>query len=212
LTSYKLLTILGAFTALPYEVFKTLEKLDMGMAGMNQVIDHTAIATTAAKTGISEQTVAQAALNTEQDKFINIASTYGESVDKVIESGKLWARTYKSLDTVNALVSQSTKLAVADNFSMAEANKYVEAAMFQYGLTAKNTSEAMAYSGNVIDVWTKLAHNAGASAQDIAKGVEQAGSAAHIAGADFEFLSAQIATGVRATGKSGNEIGKLCAA
>jgi TP901 family phage tail tape measure protein len=121
-------------------------------------------------------------------------------------------RTYKNVDVVNALTAQSAKLAVADNFSLAEANRAAEAAMFQYGMTAKSTTEALAYSGRVIDVWTKLAHNGGASAQDLSQGVERAGSAAHIAGADFEFLSAQVATGVRATGRSGAEIGKLIAA
>ena len=201
--------LLGAITAVPYEVFNQLKELEVNMAGVNQVLDHNKMANEAAALGVNEHTYVQQQLNSEQQKFIQIASAYGESVNDIIKAGNLWGRTYKEIDVVNSLVAQSTKLAVADNFSMADANKYVEAAMFQYGLTAKNTSEALAYSGNVIDVWTKLAHNAGASAQDIAKGVEQAGSAAHIAGADFEFLSAQIATGVRATGKSGNEIGTM---
>lgn len=84
--------------------------------------------------------------------------------------------------------------------------------MFQYGLTAKNTSEAIAYSGRIIDVWTKLAHTAGASAQDLTQAVERTGSVAKMVGVDFEFLNALIATGVRATGRSGAELGKLIAA
>ena len=118
-------------------------------------------------------------------------------------------RTYKNVDVVNALTAQSAKLAVADNFSMVEANKAAESAMFQCGMTARNVTEAIAYSGRVIDTWTKLAHNGGASAQDLSQGVERAGSAAHQTGTDFEFLSAQIATGVRATGRSGAEIGNM---
>ena len=142
-------------------------------------------------------------------KIQNVAemTTYFETARRVTSM-----RTYKDINVVNTLTAQSAKLAVADNFSLADANKAVESAMFQFGLTARNTTEALAYSGNVIDVWTKLAHNAGASAQDISQGVERAGSAAHQTGADFEFLSAQVATGVRATGRSGAEIGRLIAA
>ena len=121
-------------------------------------------------------------------------------------------RTYKNVDVVNALTAQSAKLAVADNFSMVEANKAAESAMFQFGMTARNVTEAIAYSGRIIDTWTKLAHNGGASAQDLSQGVERAGAAAHQTGADFEFLSAQVATGVRATGRSGAEIGRHIAA
>ena len=121
-------------------------------------------------------------------------------------------RIYKDINVVNALTAQSAKLAVADNFSMVEANKAAESAMFQFGMTARNTTEAIAYSGRVIDTWTKLAHNGGASAQDLSQGVERAGAAAHQTGTDFEFLSAQVATGVRATGRSGAEIGRHIAA
>lgn len=201
--------LIGAAIAIPGSALDSIVRMDNAMAGMNQVMDHTNTAANAASKGISEQAEQQNMLNSESQKFLTIAAQYGESVDKIVEAGKLWGRTYKDLNVVNTLTAQSAKLAVADNFNLADANKAVESAMFQFGLTARNTSEALAYSGNVIDVWTKLAHNAGASAQDISQGVERAGSAAHQTGADFEFLSAQVATGVRATGRSGAEIGRL---
>ena len=116
---------------------------------------------------------------------------------------------YKDQATVNTLVSQSAKLAVADNFSMAESTKAVEAAMFQYGLVAKNSAEALAYSNKIVDVYTKLSHNAGVSAQDLADGVKRSGSVAKQAGISFEFLNALIAQGTRATALSGSEIGNM---
>lgn len=151
----------------------------------------------------------QAALNKETLAFVDIAATYGEKIDDVIKAGQLWGRMYKDVNIVNALTHQSTVLAVADNFSLLEANRALEAAMFQYGLTAKSTTEAIAYSGKVIDIWTKLAHNAGVSAQDLAQGVERSGSVARTTGVDFEFLNAMIATAVRSTGRSGAEIGNM---
>lgn len=145
----------------------------------------------------------------EQRELINTASEYGSSVKDVMESARLWGRMYKDQATVNTLVSQSAKLAVADNFSMAESTKAVEAAMFQFGMVAKNSAEALAYSNKIVDVYTKLSHNAGVSAQDLAAGVERAGSVAKQAGMSFEFLNALIAQGTRATALSGAEIGNM---
>ena len=145
----------------------------------------------------------------EQRALINTARAYGESVKDVMESARLWGRMYKDQATVNTLVSQSAKLAVADNFSMAESTKAVEAAMFQFGMVAKNSTEALAYSNKIVDVYTKLSHNAGASAQDLAAGVERSGAVAKQAGMSFEFLTALIAQGTRATALSGSEIGNM---
>lgn len=201
--------LIGAAIAIPAKVFDDLKRMDTAMAGVNQVMDHTNTAANAAGKGISEQAEQQNMLNTESQKFLTISAQYGESIDNIVKAGTLWGRTYKDINIVNALTAQSAKLAVADNFSMVDANKAAEAAMFQFGMTARNVTEALAYSGTIIDVWTKLAHNGGASAQDLSQGVERAGSAAHQTGTDFEFLSAQVATGVRATGRSGAEIGRL---
>lgn len=139
----------------------------------------------------------------QQQKMIKIASQYGNKVEETIESARLWGRMYKDQETVNLLTEQSAKLAVADNFSVEESTKAVEAAMFQFGLTANTTSEALVYSNRIIDVYTKLSHNAGVTAQDLAAAVERSGSAAHQAGMDFEFLNALIAQATRSTALSG---------
>lgn len=201
--------LIGGALAIPAKLVDDITKMDTAMAGVNQVLDHTNTASRAASKGISEQAEQQNMLNSESDKFLTIAAQYGESVTNIIEAGKLWGRLYKDINVVNALTAQSAKLAVADNFSMMDANRAAESAMFQFGMTARNVTEAIASSGRVIDTWTKLAHNGGASAQDLSQGVERAGSAAHQTGVDFEFLSAQVATGVRATGRSGAEIGNM---
>lgn len=143
------------------------------------------------------------ALEEEQTKLINVASRYGSVTEEIVESARLWGRMYKDQNTVNALTEQTAKLAIADNFSIEESTKAVEAAMFQFGMQAKSTAEAIAYSNNIIDVYTKLSHNAGVSAQDLAAGVERSGAVAHQAGMDFEFLTALVAQGTRATALSG---------
>lgn len=143
------------------------------------------------------------ALEEEQTKLIGVASRYGSVTEEIVESARLWGRMYKDQNTVNALTEQTAKLAIADNFSIEESTKAVEAAMFQFGMQAKSTAEAIAYSNNIIDVYTKLSHNAGVSAQDLAAGVERSGAVAHQAGMDFEFLTALVAQGTRATALSG---------
>lgn len=143
------------------------------------------------------------ALEEEQTKLIDVASRYGSVTEEIVESARLWGRMYKDQNTVNALTEQTAKLAIADNFSIEESTKAVEAAMFQFGMQAKSTAEAIAYSNNIIDVYTKLSHNAGVSAQDLAAGVERSGAVAHQAGMDFEFLTALVAQGTRATALSG---------
>ena len=146
---------------------------------------------------------ADAAMAEQSRKMIGTAADYGIGVNEAIESARLWGRMYKDQDTVNLLTAQSAKLAVADNFSVEESTKAVEAAMFQFGMQAKTTAEALSYSNRIIDVYTKLSHNAGVSAQDLAAGVERSGAIAHQAGMDFEFLTSLIAQGTRSTALSG---------
>ena len=145
----------------------------------------------------------------QQRQMISIGAKYGVSNSDIIESARLWGRMYKERETVNLLTTQSAKLAVADNFSMEESTKAVEAAMFQFGMQAHSTAEALAYSNRIIDVYTKLSHNAGVTAQDLAAAVERSGSVAHQAGMSFEFLNALIAQATRSTALSGSAIGTM---
>lgn len=192
-------SLLGSAFAVPTETFNSLVQLDEEMHNLATVMP--------LLEGKSSEAIAK--YQEEQRALINTARAYGESVKDVIESARLWGRMYKDQATVNTLVSQSAKLAVADNFSMAESTKAVEAAMFQFGMIAKNSTEALAYSNKIVDVYTKLSHNAGASAQDLAAGVERSGAVAKQAGMSFEFLTALIAQGTRATALSGSEIGNM---
>lgn len=192
-------SLLGAAFAVPTETFNSLVQLDEEMHNLATVMPQIE--------GKSSEAIEK--YQEEQRALINMARAYGESVKDVMESARLWGRMYKDQATVNTLVSQSAKLAVADNFSMAESTKAVEAAMFQFGMVAKNSTEALAYSNKIVDVYTKLSHNAGVSAQDLADGVKRSGSVAKQAGISFEFLNALIAQGTRATALSGSEIGNM---
>ncbi|HMM21826.1 MAG TPA: phage tail tape measure protein [Selenomonadales bacterium] len=184
----------GAIT-IPVEIADRIKQVEQAMASMKQVLP--------------ELHESMEAYNKETMTMINLAAIYGEKTEDIIKAATLWGRMYKDQAIVNTLTHQSAIVAVADNMSLVEANKALEAAMFQYGLVAENAAEAQAYSNKIIDVWTKLAHNAGVAAIDLANGVERAGSVAKLTGVDFEFLNAMIATAVRSTGRSGAEIGNM---
>ena len=86
--------LIGAAIAIPGAALDSIVRMDKAMAGMNQVMDHTNTAANAASKGISEQAEQQNMLNSESQKFLTIAAQYGESVDDIIEAGKLWGKIY----------------------------------------------------------------------------------------------------------------------
>jgi len=185
--------VLNAFISIPSEYIKTLSEIEVGMAGIAQVLP--------------DVHGNQTALNQVSREFVGIAQQYGEAVSGVIEAGKLWGRAYKDIPTLMAFTSASAKLAIADNFGLAESNKALEATLAQYEWRAKTAAEATAYSMRVVDTWTNVAHNAQISAQDLAQANERTAGVARMVGVEFEFLQALVAAGVRNTGRSGAEIG-----
>jgi TP901 family phage tail tape measure protein len=185
--------IMGAL-GIPTAVIEGFTKLESAMAGVRQVlpsIEHD-----------------QSAANAELQKFVSIGSQYGETVEQIVEAGRSWGRMYKDVDTVNLLVSQSAKMATADNFSLTDSVKGLESAMAQFGMKSQDINEIQVNSNRILDVWTKLSHSAGVSAQDLTQAVERAGSAAHQTGVSFEFFNSLVAAGVRNTARSGAEIGQ----
>lgn len=179
--------------AVPDKAFNDIKKIEVGMAGMIQTLP--------------QLHHDQEALNKLTGDFIGIAAEYGEKIEDIIEAGKLWSRAYKDIHTVQTLIHSSAILAVADNFSMVEANKALEATMMQYGWQARNAAEATAYSMRIVDAWTNIAHNAQVSAQDLAMANERTAAVARMVGVEFETLQGLIAAGVKNTGRSGAEIG-----
>ena len=190
-----------AIVDFPSDVISSVSKYELAMAGIAQVMPKV------------EEGQAQA--NEQFKTFADIAAKYGQSIDNALESARSIGRMYGQGDgnadigavNTSLLTAQAAKMATVDNFDMLDATKGLESALAQFNLQTENTNLLMERSGKILDVWTKLAHTSGASAQDLTQGVNQAGSSAREAGISFEFLNALIATGVRSTAKSGNEIG-----
>lgn len=150
-------------------------------------------------------------VNKEMNTFIDIGSKFGVAVEEVISAGASIGRMYgqgeNGVTNTNLLTQQAARIAVADNFPVMQATKGLESALSQFELQTDDTNQLLVNSNRIIDAWTLAAHRGAASAQDLTEGVSLAGAAAHQAGVSFEFLNALIATGVRTTGRSGNEIG-----
>lgn len=187
----------------PFDVVEKVKSYELEMAGIEQVLPK-----------ISR---GQAEVNEEFTNFANIAGRYGQSVEDTLTAAKSLGRMYGGSEetadigakNTEILTAQAAKMATTDNFDMLAATQGLESALSQFNMQTEDSNMLMARSSHILDVWTKLAHTSGASAQDLTEGVKQAGASAHEAGISFEFLNALIATGVRTTAKSGNEIGTM---
>ena len=190
----------------PINAFHDIKEYELAMAGVMQVLP---------KLELGQQNV-----NEEFQAFTDIAGKYGQSVKDVLEAGKSIGRMYGhgndergdyslGAENTNILTKQAAKMATVDNFDVLEATRGLESALAQFNMQTNDSNLLMARSSHILDIWTSLAHQSGASAQDLTEGVRQAGASAHAAGVSFEFLNALIATGVRNTAKTGNEIGTM---
>lgn len=187
----------------PSDVVSDITKYELAMAGIAQVLPK-----------VEE---GQAAMNGEFSKFASIGAKFGQSADNVLEAARSVGRLYGQgggdadvgAKNTEILTAQAAKMATTDNFEMKDAVLGLESALSQFNMQTEDSNLLMARSTHILDVWTKLAHTSGASAQDLTEGVKQSGAAANAAGVSFGFLNALIATGVRTTAKSGNEIGTM---
>lgn len=187
----------------PSDVVSDVTKYELAMAGIAQVLPK-----------VEE---GQAAMNGEFSKFASIGAKFGQSADNVLEAARSVGRLYGQgggdadvgAKNTEILTAQAAKMATTDNFEMKDAVLGLESALSQFNMQTEDSNLLMARSTHILDVWTKLAHTSGASAQDLTEGVKQSGAAANAAGVSFGFLNALIATGVRTTAKSGNEIGTM---
>lgn len=199
---------------LPGYAIRTMKELESKFATVEQVmpeIEHAHMASLNKDLSEMERMAGLKKVTDEMNTFINIGSKFGVAVDEVIEAGASIGRMYgqgeNGVTNTNLLTQQASRIAVADNFPILQATKGLESALSQFNLQTENTNKLLVNSNRIIDVWTLAAHRGSASANDLTQGVQRAGAAAHQAGISFEFLNALIATGVRATGRSGNEIG-----
>ena len=187
----------------PSDVVSDVTRYELAMAGIAQVLPK-----------VEE---GQAAMNGEFSKFVSIGAQFGQSADNVLNAARSVGRLYGQgggdadvgAKNTEIITAQAAKMATTDNFEMKDAVLGLESALSQFNMQTEDSNLLMARSTHILDVWTKLAHTSGASAQDLTEGVKQSGAAADAAGVSFGFLNALIATGVRTTAKSGNEIGTM---
>lgn len=155
----------------------------------------------------NESKVFQSDLDSMQQSLLNLAIKYGEANEHVIESATLWGRMYKDNDVVLTMTDAAMKLAVADSFSVVQANKNLESSVAQWGFSVENATDAMIVSNKVCDSWTAIAHNMAVSAQDLSAANQRSAAAMHAAGIEFDVGQALLATMLRNTQQAGGEIG-----
>jgi TP901 family phage tail tape measure protein len=200
--------LIGSAFTIPAEAISSMQEFEYDLAGVRQVVPE-----------IERSEEKAYAMGNE---LVSIARTYGVSVHEAMDAAKSIGRMYgkdavdengnvikgSGVANTNLITSQAAKMAVADAFSMEGAFKGLEAALSQWNLQTENTGQLLVNTNRILEAWTIAAHAGAASAQDIGQAIEIAGTAAHSAGISFEFFNALVATGVRQTARSGNEIGQ----
>lgn len=201
---------IAATTALPVAYANTLQNIESKMAAIRQVIPE--IEANPMDAGTEKFATQQDRMNKSMEDFIGISKQYGVSIDETMEAarsiGRMYGQGEGGADRTAMVTNAVAKMSVADAFPMEAARRGLESALSQWNFKVDNTDDLMRNSQYIIDVWTKTAHNGAASAQDIAEGIEAAGTAAAQAGVSFNFFNALLETGVRTTARSGNEIGQ----
>lgn len=213
----------NAIIALPNAWYDAQTKIENSMAQFSQVMATNSHSVNAFKTALFDMDFGklQQGLNTTsvqskefikdldymKNSLINLAVKYGEASEDVIKSATLWGRKYKDNQTVLTMTNAAMKLAVADSFSIVEANKNLESSLVQWGFQIKDNNDAMIVSNKIIDSWTALAHKMAVSAQDLSAANQRAAFSMRAVGLSFDEGQALIATMIANTQQAGGEIG-----
>lgn len=213
----------NAIIAVPNAWYDAQTKIENSMAQFSQVMATNSHSVNAFKTALFDMDFGklQQGLNTTsvqskefikdldymKNSLINLAVKYGEASDDVIKSATLWGRKYKDNQTVLTMTNAAMKLAVADSFSIVEANKNLESSLVQWGSQIKDNNDAMIVSNKIIDSWTALAHKMAVSAQDLSAANQRAAQSMRAVGLSFDEGQALIATMLANTQQAGGEIG-----
>lgn len=213
----------NAIIAVPNAWYDAQVKIENSMAQFSQVMATNSHSVNAFKTALFDMDFGklQQGLNTTsvqskefsrdleymKNSLVNLAIKYGEASDDVIKSATLWGRKYKDNQTVLTMTNAAMKLAVADSFSIVEANKNLESSLVQWGFQIKDNNDAMIVSNKIIDSWTALAHKMAVSAQDLSAANQRAAQSMRAVGLSFDEGQALIATMLANTQQAGGEIG-----
>lgn len=213
----------NAIITVPNAWYDAQVKIENSMAQFSQVMATNSHSVNAFKTALFDMDFGklQQGLNTTsvqskefsrdleymKNSLVNLAIKYGEASDDVIKSATLWGRKYKDNQTVLTMTNAAMKLAVADSFSIVEANKNLESSLVQWGFQIKDNNDAMIVSNKIIDSWTALAHKMAVSAQDLSAANQRAAQSMRAVGLSFDEGQALIATMLANTQQAGGEIG-----
>lgn len=204
--------VIGGAMMAPGIAMNALTDIDYSMAGIRQVIPQIEVNPADKDSNPAKYAEEVRDMNAAMTDFISIASKYGQSVNETMESarsvGRMYGQGANGVINTKIFTDQAAKMAVADAFSMEDATKGLEAAMSQWNLQTQNSNLLLQRSSEIIDIWTRAAHSGAASGQDISQAIQVAGASAAQAGVSFQFFTALVETGVRATARSGNEIGQ----
>jgi len=133
--------------------------------------------------------------------YAKLASTFGISIEKVLEGTKDWARQGLDIQQSQEALTATLLLANVAMVDVSTAAKYLTAVYYEYGLTTKQLV-------NITDKWVKLDMLNATTVQNLAEAYQVTGSAAYEFGVTIDELNALVTAATSITQRSGSEIGR----
>ncbi|PIU54971.1 MAG: phage tail tape measure protein, partial [Deltaproteobacteria bacterium CG07_land_8_20_14_0_80_38_7] len=135
-----------------------------------------------------------------KQELIDVASTYGATVEATINVATKWARLgYKQKEIIDLTRVSLLAQNVAE-LESGEATELLTAALVSFRL---NASSAV----TILDNWNTLSNQFSVTTKDLAQSVSKAGATFRAGGADMAYLNAITMTIVQSTKESGNVVG-----
>lgn len=135
-----------------------------------------------------------------EERAIQLAKKYGQSVIDVEKATANWAKQYKNVQSVAITTQSSLLAATATDIGFEESVKSLSAIIAEWNLEAKD-------SIHIVDMLNEVSNNYRVTAQGVAEALAKSGSGARALGMTMEQLTGIVTTGIQALGMEGNTVG-----
>jgi len=170
------------------ELFRTIGEVDSAVADLQKVM----------KSNANQQQN----LNILLKEARKAAMDYGANLVDVLHIQRDWYRQFQDVRaTVNLTKVSLLAMNIAE-LSVEDSTRLLTSTMRQFGIA---TSDAI----DILDVWNALSNKAGVSTKAVAEATVRAGAAFKGAGGSLQELAGLAAAAIKATGRSGQQVGTL---
>jgi TP901 family phage tail tape measure protein len=137
-----------------------------------------------------------------EERSIELAKRYGDSVIKVEQATANWAKQYKNVNDVAIATNASILAATATDITFEGSVKDLSSILAEWNLRALD-------SIHIVNILNEVSNNYRVTAQDVADALAKTGSGAKALGLSVEELTGIVTTGIQTLGMAGTEVGTM---